>query len=360
MKDENHVGNGDVSLDEMGRILRTDRLSTTIKVEPKDFVVREVVECRGEPMVLKPFFANDLRCVDRLSGMFSILDMTKVDIESGRAIKIIADHCKVSVQYISAYGKKDARAQTVQRICVPTEVMSKLLSFDHDNIFLSWVGTARQSLRIGGHLGNYFEIITHNNSVGCTVDIDTPRVHREGFMNYFGPQRFGGGSGYEIGQALVEGRNEQAFNLMKKNFFYKDLSIVQQSSDLFTCFKNAEFRSNVRFSLQQFQSYLFNALISHLTLSGKVSQEQHLWTPARTSEYSDVWNGPQKLDKGLKGLLPVRGRPRATRVFPKDLAYKKLCGGYKFVFQLPPGAFATQLLSEFFDLHQGPHHRKVA
>lgn len=152
---------------------------------------------------------------------------------------------------LSVAGTKDKRGITVQTVCVykvsPDRIRRMVLNKEWYNkgLFISTIRQKRDRLMLGSLKGNNFRIVLRNVSLDLDnwKGIDNPMegeggdaellrkaahvtvsgLARDGFVNYFGMQRFGTWKipTYLIGAALLDGEWEQAVRLIlggdKKN-----------------------------------------------------------------------------------------------------------------------------------------------
>ena len=107
-------------------------------------------------------------------------------------ISILARGLKIKTTDVSYAGTKDARAEIIQYFTIACLPKTKLEDFDHPKIKILSHETAYRHLQVGELKSNIFEIRIHG--IGAQQDIVTSRLNKiqqNGFINYFGLQRFG-------------------------------------------------------------------------------------------------------------------------------------------------------------------------
>ena len=107
-------------------------------------------------------------------------------------ISILARGLKIKTTDVSYAGTKDARAEIIQYFTIACLPKTKLEDFDHSKIKILSCETAYRHLQVGELKSNIFEIRIHG--IGDQQDIVTSRlneIQKNGFVNYFGLQRFG-------------------------------------------------------------------------------------------------------------------------------------------------------------------------
>eukprot|EP00939_MAST-03C_sp_MAST-3C-sp1_P005378 g5378.t1 len=130
---------------------------------------------------------------------FLKLEMTKAKLSTLKAISTLSDFCEIRRASITFAGIKDAKAVTSQEITIyePTALQRKRLDeLNMDNLKLSKYRYVRKPLFPGWSRGNRFQIVLRGFRKNISVDRHALRiancVKRDGFLNYFGTQRFSG------------------------------------------------------------------------------------------------------------------------------------------------------------------------
>jgi len=110
-------------------------------------------------------------------------------------------------------GIKDKFAITSQFISVQNVGVTKLISAAEEmhNVQIGNFSFHKKPLRLGQHTGNYFNVLLRdcNDIEQTSLLLDLEFFQGNGFVNYFGKQRFGDSNGLDnigIGKAILEGR----------------------------------------------------------------------------------------------------------------------------------------------------------
>ena len=182
-------------------ITDTDGTGGRIKQSAEDFVVREISN----------------RPAEKEGGRFTIADVTTVNWETNRLVRMLAKSMMISRERIAFAGTKDKRAVTTQLMsfeCSP----DRIDKVDLKDISFSNVYTANRGVRIGDLVGNEFEIRVRDckaplSEIPGMISEDIEIIGSAGgFPNYFGVQRFGVTRPitHFVGEAIVRGDIEGA------------------------------------------------------------------------------------------------------------------------------------------------------
>ena len=337
---------------------RSDRLCGRIKVEPEDFQVEE----------LPAYLPSG-------EGEHLYLWVEKRDVSAEYLTGLLSRTLGISRDSIGMAGQKDRRAVTRQWVSIPGEAEGRLSSLDDlaSQGLVKVLSSARHrnKLRTGHLVGNRFSILVRTDDPQA-LEIATriaERVRAEGVPNRYGDQRFGIGD-----STLAWGR---------------DLLTGARSSREIEPHRR---RSFLRFALSSVQSDLFNAVIQirenqgslRRVLSGDVLQviasggcfitDDLTVDQTRVDSREIVPTGPifgvkmksptgdayeleqqvltasgfeVKHFEAFSQLMP--GARRALVVYPNDVEVIADPLGVRVAFSLPPGAYATTVLSEFVD-----------
>ncbi|MCG2582566.1 MAG: tRNA pseudouridine(13) synthase TruD [Marinobacter sp.] len=229
---------------------------------------------------------------------------------------------------------------------------------------IAWTRSARK-LRRGDHRGNHFEI-TLRRVTGAAEDIDEAlsELSTLGAPNYFGPQRFGHG-GANLDRALTidpSKLNRGGRKGGKKRGGGGSGSGSQDS-------KNVLYFSAAR-------SWLFNEVLGRRVAAGNWRQVLEgepgsgpdsepvvtgpLWGDGGTEAVSEQGAFEREVvaeNPGLESLFSVtRMKPerRPLIAIPGQLHWQWLAEDILWVsFWLAPGQYATTLLADIFELHEG-------
>jgi len=330
------------------------KFSGKLKVEPEDFVVSEIsaYQPSGE-------------------GEHLFLWIEKKDVSADWLMAEISRGLEVSRNDIGTAGLKDRRAVTRQFVSVPATCEEKIDQFQSQGITILSATRHTNKLKTGHLKGNDFSILAR--------DIDQPAYERAlaiqqklittGFPNYFGAQRMGrDGETLQTGLKLLSGEKTTR-QLPGRNR-----------------------RFLLRLSLSAVQSWLFNQVLAErihdgltqTVLEGDIMQvretggifvvedaaiEQQRFEQGETTITGPLFGPKMKTPQGIpadresailkrsgfdltafqqfKKLTPGARRPLLTRLEQLDI--EQTNKGLRFNFRLPPGCYATVLLSEFLD-----------
>ena len=316
-----------------------------LKGTPESFVVKEII--RGNPPQAVEFYDESFIWEWDRELPVTIFALSKRRWNTADAVEEAARQLDVSVKDISFYGLKDKHARTSQHIGVQGNFRP---SFSHPEISLAQQGGQRFPLRIGDIVGNRFEIF-----IASTAD-DLDFAAARAVPNFFGPQRLGRPGAEEIGRFLLEGDYDEAIRLIrlnpeseKKLFRAKELV----GGSWFEALFHPSFEFSFNFEVHKWQSHLWNKLLQEKKekLGNSLPDRLLMWnTSQEVSEmYQHLW-APTQLDSKVVNALQIH--PRPTMLRPKDFKYERKTTGWKFNFDLPPGAYATTVLAQLFKLEE--------
>ncbi|XP_072340512.1 pseudouridylate synthase PUS7L isoform X1 [Scyliorhinus torazame] len=171
--------------------------------------------------------ANDCGAVPMIYTAFTL---HKVNMETLEAVACLASELGVVPSDFSYAGIKDKKAITSQTMVVKNVTINRLkakqLSIQSKGLKVYNLRHATQHLHIGQLKGNHFSIVIRNISKHQEDDPEASladrvleaieKVKEKGFVNYYGPQRFGLGQNVQtdqIGLALLKGTLVKAVHL---------------------------------------------------------------------------------------------------------------------------------------------------
>lgn len=132
--------------------------------------------------------------------------MYKENRDTMSAINLIARLLHIKPSAISYAGTKDKRAITSQKVCVSNVDAMQISSLNKlvKNIAVGNFEYKDYALKLGDLGGNHFSIVIRNVSPDASEASVSTLIHslnKNGFINYFGMQRFGTGGvpTFEIG-----------------------------------------------------------------------------------------------------------------------------------------------------------------
>ena len=155
----------------------------------------------------------------------------KENCDTGEAVSNIARCVGRSVKQFTFAGTKDRRAVTVQQICahrLPADQLRRtvLHRLWDKRVRISNLEYRADRLRLGQLSGNRFKIVlrnvplealeVHPTSKESLVGQAFDAVRHQGFLNYFGLQRFGTRQvkTHKVGAAIIAGKWEEAVQLI--------------------------------------------------------------------------------------------------------------------------------------------------
>jgi tRNA pseudouridine13 synthase len=171
-------------------------------------------------------------------GAFHLLKLTKRNVSTLEALRVISRHLKIPLKKIGFAGLKDKFAITSQYITVPDEFSvpqrfclvqtgsgwrkCKEIPCGATYIFLERVGKSKEPLTLGRLRANRFTIVVRNFEKSQREKFyrNYEVVKRYGFPNYFGEQRFGSVKSRDnfVLKFLLKGNFEEA---LRSYFFGK-------------------------------------------------------------------------------------------------------------------------------------------
>ncbi|XP_032893560.1 pseudouridylate synthase 7 homolog-like protein [Amblyraja radiata] len=164
------------------------------------------------------------------STPYTAFTLHKVNMETLDAVASLASQLGVLPSDFSYAGIKDKKADTSQTMVVKNVTIDKLKakqsSIQNKDLKIYNLRTTTQHLRVGQLKGNHFSIIVRNVSKHLKDDPEASLAERvfgaienvkeKGFVNYYGPQRFGLGLNVQadqIGLALLKQNLVKALHL---------------------------------------------------------------------------------------------------------------------------------------------------
>ncbi|XP_065547543.1 pseudouridylate synthase PUS7L isoform X1 [Lathamus discolor] len=167
--------------------------------------------------------------------LYTAFTLQKENLETLEAISFLAAELGVLPSDFSYTGIKDKKAITYQPMVVKKvsperlkEIGSKM---EKKGIRIHNVHSACQHLRLGQLKGNHFDIVVRDlkhHSHDCSADLKMriseamENVETKGFVNYYGPQRFGQGQNVQTDQIGLALLNEKMVKAVKLLFTPED------------------------------------------------------------------------------------------------------------------------------------------
>ncbi|XP_041935141.1 pseudouridylate synthase 7 homolog-like protein [Alosa sapidissima] len=179
---------------------------------------------RGRPNKKRP--ATDAEGEDITYTGFTL---RKENLETLEVISYMAAALGVLPSHFTYAGIKDKRAITYQNMVVknmsPPQLKEKASEFEPRGISLSHIRAASEPLHLGRLQGNHFDLVVRelrlhrsrlHGDLEKLVNEAVENAKLRGFVNYYGPQRFGSAQSIQadrVGLALLKENMEAAIKL---------------------------------------------------------------------------------------------------------------------------------------------------
>ncbi|KAK9975882.1 hypothetical protein ABG768_021110 [Culter alburnus] len=168
-------------------------------------------------------------CQEEEVTLYTAFTLRKENLETLEAISYMAAVLGVLPSDFTYAGIKDKRAITYQAMVVKKisseQLLDKVSEFERRGMQISHVRPVSEPLKLGRLQGNHFDLVIRDlkphGKHGLTelqqlVKEAMENVKNRGFVNYYGPQRFGSGScvqADQIGLALLKEEMEASVKL---------------------------------------------------------------------------------------------------------------------------------------------------
>lgn len=321
-----------------------------IKQSPDDFHVREALG----------FSADG-------DGEHLFVRLRKIGCNTVFVAEQLAKFAKVPAKSVTYAGLKDRHAVTEQTFCVhlPGKTSPDFTQLSLEGVEILSVARNKKKLHIGNLQGNYFEITLREISDPEDVEQRLQNLIEQGFVNYFGDQRFGKAY-YNIAQAIRWGTNEIQVRDKKKRGFYlsaaRSLLFNLITSERIKQQRVAEVYAGDAVQLHGSQSW-FVAKADELAELNRRLQEGDIYLTAplpgegangSEGDVAEFENSIIAQYSALSSLLysqRVKPLRRAMIIKAQELTWQWLDNkSLKINFYLPAGSFATSLIRELLIL----------
>ncbi|XP_010199456.2 pseudouridylate synthase PUS7L [Colius striatus] len=168
-------------------------------------------------------------------GIYTAFTLQKENLETLEAIGFLAAELGVLPSDFSYTGIKDKKAITYQPMVVKKVTPERLKTIgpkmEKKGMRLHNIRSACQHLRLGQLKGNHFDVVvrdlrhhSHDSSADLKERISEAmeNVETKGFVNYYGPQRFGQGQNVQTDQIGLALLNEKMVTAVKLFFTPED------------------------------------------------------------------------------------------------------------------------------------------
>ncbi|MBT3304040.1 tRNA pseudouridine(13) synthase TruD [Candidatus Woesearchaeota archaeon] len=281
-----------------------------LKQTPSDFIVKE-----------------KSNVVIGEKGDYTYFLMEKENYNTVRALEAVAKALHTQFRNIGFAGNKDKKAITSQVCSVKFIGKDKLERTKLEGIKLTYLGKGDKPVSLGDLDGNNFEIIIY--------DVEEVPEKITKFVNYYGPQRFGGNNA-EVGRAIVKKDFKKACNLLELDDSNAVLSLRGLNKKVLTLYIHA------------YQSWIWNESINldnskeEVELIGFGNHFQNQITKSEEIKPRDfiIRQIPE---------ISSEGDIRKVWCEVKDLEIEKVKEGIKLKFFLPKGSYATVFIDQLIN-----------
>ena len=174
-----------------------------IKSIPEDFIVKEIIDLNKK----------------KEGETFRYFLMRKRNINTINAIKIIARKLHISKRKIYFAGEKDKNTLSEQYIAIRNFNEFKD-EYNFGNVYLKYVGSYDEPLKISDIKYNYFKItIRELSNEEINIFNKNIEIFDRYYFNYFDDQRFGNrGNNYIIGKYIINRDYENAIKVFLTDY----------------------------------------------------------------------------------------------------------------------------------------------
>ncbi|NWI18188.1 PUS7L protein, partial [Crypturellus soui] len=167
--------------------------------------------------------------------LYTAFTLQKENLETLEAIGLLASELGILASDFSYTGIKDKKAITYQPMVVKKVTPERLKEIgsrmEKKGMRIHNIHSASEHLRLGQLKGNHFDIIvrdlkrhSHDTSADLKQRVSEAieKVQAKGFVNYYGPQRFGQGQNVQTDQIGLALLNEKMVEALKLFFTPED------------------------------------------------------------------------------------------------------------------------------------------
>ncbi len=181
----------------------------------RDFIVREIQK-DGKILNIKEdhpsvSFSRESR------DEFTSFNLIKINMDTFEALRKIAKKLNIHSSQIQYSGLKDKCAISVQKVSIHGNYVDQLNSLEIRDLYFRNIQPISRPVKLGRHWGNSFAIVIRSikdaPSLDEIIDEIIHKIHKYGFPNYYGLQRFGSfrPNSHLIGKYILEENYERAF-----------------------------------------------------------------------------------------------------------------------------------------------------
>jgi len=177
---------------------------------------------------------------------FLNFSLYKDNCETFEAIGGLAAKARVDPKHFSYAGTKDKRARTLQRVSVSMTTAKKIMEAAAANwkVEVGNFSYEKNDVKLGDLKGNRFTLAIRNLDSPSSVLEPVMNYFKEnGFINYFGTQRFGTSAGVPtstVGRALLSEQYSEAIDLILKPREYERIHSLREAKEVWANTKDAQ------------------------------------------------------------------------------------------------------------------------
>lgn len=280
-------------------------------------------------------------------------------------VRALARRLEVPDRDVGAAGLKDRHAVTTQWLSFPVAASPDPAGLAEEGLRVLEVSRHVNKLRTGHLRGNRFSIVARGGDAAAARAC-AAALGARGLPNFFGAQRFGvDGRNAAVGRALLQGKlAEPEVRLASRDRFLRRLSISAWQSSLF----NRWLAERIADGL--FARALAGDVMKKLDSGGIFTCEDPAADQPRVERFEISPAGPMfgrslrpaageaaareervlaadgLTDADLsRGGGECEGTRRAARL-PVEVLVEEVEGGYRAIFELPRGSYATVVMGE--------------
>lgn len=379
----------------LGRIgityLSPDRPRGYLRLFPQDFIVEEVLP---DGTVIELDSMPEFETGEDQRTLW--VDLVKASISGPHAMTDLQDALGLEDGKIGYAGFKDSIAVTSQRLTLRGVTKEAVEAVKHERLFLRPVKYGSGALQPGDLKGNRFTIMVRS-SAESSPDSALEEIQQNGFVNFFGPQRFGPRLlSHRLGQHILQNDID---GLLRAYFgepgpfdipLFRDVRLAMAETfgewremlevaqnfpftlrdeiKVLKALANDPLKTRVALSLVKDQvklwvyaytSWLINRRFSTMMLAGGGMPAQinlPLSENGPLPEYRELMaqDGTSRYADSLRfyPYLQTSSKTIPSRMLPEGLVWKQTPQGWVVRFSLGKGAYATSCLSHAFRLHE--------
>lgn len=384
----------DLVLKQIGvTFLSAQRPEGYLRLYPQDFIVEEIMQDGNVVSVTRaePFdpAADDTRTL--------WVDLIKANLSGPHAVADLQHLLGVDAQRIGYSGMKDAVAVTSQRMTLRGVTKEQAEAIESARIFLRPVRYGSGVLQPGSLKGNRFTI-TIRCSSDQPIDNIMQALSQHGFLNFFGPQRFGPRLNSHIqGKLILQNDIDGALRSFMCEPGPLDLPLYRDMRlALGECFGNwramleiAEhfpftlrdeltmlralvvdgkktraamslIKDEIKMLVNAYSSWIINRYLSDLVKKGSAIPAE-IALPFSPNGALPEYRAMMEEEGTLNYLEALQQYPYLQtstktipgKMIPEGMVWKKIPQGWVVRFALNKGAYATSCLSHAFRLYEG-------